>query len=47
NKAHILLCDGPCGKNFYTRCLKTPLSRILAGNWNYTKCESEIQRNQT
>ncbi|CAG8815700.1 39226_t:CDS:10, partial [Gigaspora margarita] len=41
DRGHILLCDGPCNKNFHTRCLKPPLTRIPTGNWYCKDCESE------
>ncbi|CAG8719629.1 16379_t:CDS:2, partial [Racocetra fulgida] len=37
---HILLCDGPCGKNFHTGCLNPPLKRISPENWYCKECNS-------
>ncbi|CAG8617791.1 15662_t:CDS:2, partial [Racocetra fulgida] len=39
DRGHILLCDGPCGKNFHTRCLNPPLARIPPGKWYCKKYE--------
>ncbi|CAG8842946.1 29130_t:CDS:2, partial [Gigaspora margarita] len=39
DRDYILLCDGPCNKNFHTRCLKPLLTRIPTGNWYCKDCE--------
>ncbi|CAG8754683.1 580_t:CDS:2, partial [Dentiscutata heterogama] len=33
DRGYILLCNSPCGKNFHTRCLNPPLTRIPPGNY--------------
>ncbi|CAG8733316.1 15449_t:CDS:2, partial [Racocetra fulgida] len=40
DRGYILLCDGSCGKNFHTRCLNPPVTRIPPGNWYCKECEN-------
>ncbi|CAG8621299.1 2622_t:CDS:2, partial [Dentiscutata heterogama] len=46
NRGHILLCDGPCGKNFHTSCLNPPLTRIPSRNWYYEIDNQSAKKNK-
>ncbi|RIB22341.1 hypothetical protein C2G38_2243357 [Gigaspora rosea] len=46
DRGHILLCDDSCGKNFHTRCLNPPLTRIPAGNCTKDTSDSDDEDSQ-